>query len=283
MTHGVRMRLYPEIHHTSHSIKIACVCSMVSNRQEELAQSCPPEPPNHLPLQDRTLVVMVLDRSDDTWRTYEVIPGDPPHVTFNQNSLCLFYGVKSDRLRIGALVIPVTRTFSIPVGENSSRVFLTRGNGFFIPVTRTFSIPVGENSSRVFLTRGNGFFWPNGTVKERWDGDRTLNFYNQFHNENLSDPGFREDFHGYWHSGDESSNTAAPRSRLRAFRYMDNQSASVLRRTYLLHYRTSSEGSWIPFYIETAGEPQNLDEIRLSVWDFGSSTDEPVFTGSVVR
>ena len=234
-------------------IVFVCLLTVPSSA---IAQSCPPEPPNHLPLQDRTLVVMVLDRSDDTWRTYEVIPGDPPHATFNQNSLCLFYGVKSDRLRIGALVIPVTRTFSIPVGENSSRVF---------------------------LTRGNGFFWPNGTVKERWDGDRTLNFYNQFHNENLSDPGFREDFHGYWHSGDESSNTATPRSRLRAFRYMDNQSASVLRRTYLLHYRTSSEGSWIPFYIETAGEPQNLDEIRLSVWDFGSSTDEPVFTGSVVR
>ena len=221
-----------------------------------MAQSCPPEPPKHLSLQDRTLAVMAFNRSDKTWHTYEVTPGDPPSITFNQNRLCFFYGVKSDRLRIGALIIPVIRRFSIPIRENSNRVF---------------------------LTRGDGFFRRDGILKERWEGARTLNFYNQFHDENLSDPDFLEDFHGYWRREDESSSTADPRSRLRAFTYMDDQSGSVLRRTYLLHYSTSSKGSWIPFHVEAAGEPQNLEEVRLRVWDFGSSTDEPVFTGSVVR
>ena len=220
-----------------------------------MAQSCPSEPPN-ISLQDRTLAVTVFNRSDETWQTYEVTPGDPPSVAFNQNRLCFFYGVRSDSGRTGALVIPVIRRFSMPVGDNSDRVL---------------------------LTRGGGFFRQDGTSKERWDGSRTVNFYNQFHVQNLSDPDFREDFHGYWRPGDESSSTADPRSRLRAFTYMEDESVSVLRRTYLLRYSTSSQGSWIPFYIETAGEPQNLNEVRLRVWDFGLSTDEQVFTGSVVR
>ena len=221
-----------------------------------MAQSCPPEPPNHVPLRDRTLSVMAFNRSDETWDTSEVVPGKPPSVTFNQNRLCFFYGVKSAKSRIGALVITVIRRFSMPIKENSDRVF---------------------------LNRGGGFFRRDGSLKERWGGVRTLNFYTQFHNENLSDPDFREDFHGYWRRRDESSSTTEPRSRLRAFTYVDDQSVSVLRRTYLLRYSTSSKGSWIPFYVETAGEPQNLEEVHLTVWDFGSSTDEPVFTGSVVR
>ena len=55
-----------------------------------MAQSCPPEPPNHVSLRDRTLAVMVFNRSDETWDASEVAPGKPPSITFNQNRLCFF-------------------------------------------------------------------------------------------------------------------------------------------------------------------------------------------------
>ena len=243
-------------HHGLQLFGLVLVC-LVTVSSSAMAQSCPQEPPNHVLLQDRTLVVMVFNRSDQTWAPFEVAPGKPPSVAFNQSKLCFFYAVKSDQLRVGALVILVTRRFS----------------------------KQAQYSEWVFLNRGDGFFYQNGSSKEEWRGRRTLRFYNLFHDENRPDPGFRDLFHGYWRCQDNSSSTVHPQSRLGAFTYFGDQSNSVLRRTYLLHYNTSSEseGSWIPFEVETAGQPQFLKEVSLRVWDFGASTDTPVFTGSVTR
>ena len=239
----------------SQSIGLILACLLMLPRSG-MAQECPQEPSTEVPLRDRTLVVMVYDRSDETWGTFEVKPrGEPPTISFNQNRLCFLYGVKSHPERTGALIIRVVRRFELAIGESSKLVF---------------------------MNRERGFFHSNWTEKESWKGQVTFNFYQQFHREKLSDPDFRDKFHGYWRT-DKGSNTAIPKSRLNAFSYGRAESTTVLRRTYLLHYNTSSTGSWIPFYLETAGAPQHLKQVDLVVWDFGSSTEEPVLTGRVER
>lgn len=234
---------------------LVCAC-LVMAPSSAMAQCCPSEPSNDVPQVERTLAVRAYNRSNDTWNNAaEVVPGKPPNIEFNQNRLCFFFRVKSNGSRTGALVIQVTRKFSIPIQENSNRVL---------------------------LTRGSGFFRRDGSSKKPWKGKRTLNFYRKFHGEYRPDPDFREAFHGYWRSRDRSSSTSAPRSRMTAFMYSDYKTGRALRRTYLIRYSTSSNGSWIPFYIETAGKPHNLKEVHVRVWDIGSSTEEPIFTGCVV-
>ena len=217
-----------------------------------MAQPCPKQPPDSIQLLDRTMVVMVLNRTTGLWGASEVALGQRNTVNFNQNPLCFFYGVRPGRYTVGALVIRVIRKFSR-----------------------------GIEPERVFLHRGEGFFSDEGHAKDEWNGVKTLKFYEDFHERDRRDRGFLTDFHGYW-TQDKSSNTVEPQGRKRAFVYGSKTPSAVLRRTYLLHY-SSSTGSWIPFNVETAGEPDKLEEVEFTVWDLGLQSRMPVLKGSVSR
>ena len=226
------------------------------------AQDCPNEPEgmeSDIALDHRTLVVSLYNRngSDQPWRSYEVRPDESPRVGFNQNPICFYYGVRSDETtRVGALVVTVVRNYS----ERD------------------------ENSEWVYLYRGDGFYDRNGASKtpQEHESLHTLDFYDEFHDVRnpLPDPDFERDFHAYW-SDKEDSSTAQPLSKRSAFRY-DERGDTALRRTYLLHYSTSRNGSWIPFDVEPY-RPQYLDSVEVTVWDFGDTIETSTFNGMVLK
>lgn len=218
------------------------------------AQPCPSTP--RVDLGDRpaprTLIVSIFNRDPNVteWDSHEVRPGDPPRVKFNENPICFLYRVGSGtRTREGALVVTVVRKYTQP----------------------------DENSGLVYLYRGEGFFDQDGLEKEPQEYDRryTFDFYDEFHDVQrpLPDPDFERDFHAYWSKTDDSS-TAQPFSKRSAFRYGE-RADNELRRTYLLHYSTSREGSWIPFKVEPY-RPQSLKSLKVTLWDFGETTEESI-------
>lgn len=210
-----------------------------------VAQDCPSEPAGGLSTLPRTLVVALLDRTqqNETWQHWELTSESSPHLGFNQNPVCFYYRVQADRRTTteAALAVLVTREYSETMYGTDVRLY-----------------------------RGDGFFDRRGSAKSTWSGQVSDRAYENFHNRRRPNRDFETDFHGYWCSDSrEECGTASPPQRRTEFVYSTPASETHLRRTYLLHYTTSSLGSWIPFYVEP-GDYLDLEIITVTVKEIGA-------------
>ena len=203
---------------------------------------CPLEPTEGWIPIEKTLLYALYDSG--TWHFNRAEVENVSVQAFNDYPVCFYYGVASSKLRTGALAITAERHFQ---SNATPLVLLSRGKGFK-------SEQLDDLPSR--------------------KGSVGVDVYRDFHSNCQPDPDLRRAFHGRWSESD-SSHTASPCTRRRSLTFdWARPEDAIARRAYLIRYTTHRDGSWLPFEVHTAGEPSQLLELKLTLWDLGAVPNE---------
>lgn len=195
-----------------------------------------------LPIQDQQVMLALHDDNLQSWSIMNLSRSDTGHLVkqFSEKLVWIFYGVKPTQNKTGAISVKVTRFFK---NVKDDEVYLYRNKKFF-------------NASGKIL----GSYEPE-------DGMNKVHYYD-FHKENKISSVLKNKFHARWN---ESHNSFTANNLLRkSFLFKDNAKDAVSR-SYLLHYDTTPNGSWIDFNIGTGGRHVNqLERIEIIITDLNS-------------
>lgn len=232
----------------------------------------PPVWPSKRPSADRTLKLAMFDRTSGKWAVTDLPYSErSTHlVRFGEEPLWVSYGVKevATKTRSGAISVKVSRFFPGLDLEFSKSTLLTRGRGFF--------------------KRARFVDTPGREAPPLPDAKVARDAYRQFHGDDEKvHPFLHNTFHAFW-AREAETDTLEPdwRRRLFLFRRLAalESEKSVLERSYLFRYVTTSLGSWVPFSIGTGNRnASKLNKIEIIVSDLALNQDQAEVSRTLAR
>lgn len=224
----------------------------------DVVAECPrkPIPDKDRPVHDRQVVFATCNDPTDGWQLTELSNTEHYVSQFSEEDIWIFFGVKPNRARDGAVGVTVARYFE---GVSHDKVHLYRNNNFF-------NYGNSVLSPRCSSSRLGGF-----------EDEVTKRAYDEFHmDDGQIHATLKWRFHECW-SADSNSDTYTARDSARQWlRFEESANSDAAARSYLLRYETSSKGSWIPFSIGTGGRNRDrLKRVEIIIADLADTRRDP--------